>query len=378
MRTLSFFRIAAACFIAFAACTPDNVTDGNSNNNGGGDEAVKVDWSNPSWYSANFWERTDREKAGLRGPVKKWYESGYTTRTEYEYDRQGRLIKESYVDTEDAENNHDWIYTYDQSGHLIKKEYKNSFTVEGFADSILYEYENTGKFVAREWFVMGPSAADAAYAITKDLSWSLRVTVQPITSYYSEVTYSFNSDGNLVISESSYGKDNGSEEKLNEQTLTYTIVYQNGYPKSLDSDQLRFKLVSVSWYPNGMYKDFEYLEENSYNLDTGWDRYTYKMLDNPRYLAVESFDLGGKASYMSLTPKWMRKSYDEHFDIVRNDESYGDAPYSEGAEPTYTDTWKDYTYDKYGNWLTRIEHVIPRYTGEGYDRTVTRVLEYFE
>jgi len=339
-------------------------------------DIIEVDWSDPAWYSTNFWERTDRQKAGLRGPVKKWHISNYTTYDEYEYDAAGHLIREAYVNTDNPQNNHEWRYTYDADGHRTRKEYFGSEVSP--ADYTIYEYDNPGKFVALEWFMMGPGVSGAEDGICRDLSKSVRVIEQPFTKTYNETTYTFGEEGNLTIKQSSYSISEGSTEKENETVFEYTFVYEGGYPKSLSSDQLRFEVVDITYYPNGMYKDFEYLEENAYNFETGKDRHTYKMLDNPRYLTVESFDLGGKASYMSLTPKWIRRTYDEHFDIVRNDESYGDDDFTEGAEPTYTDTWAEYTYDKYGNWTTRLETVVPRYTGGTSETRVNRVIEYFE
>ena len=114
-------------------------------------------------------------------------------------------------------------------------------------------------------------------------------------------------------------------------------------------------------------------EQNAYNFDTGWDTHTYKMLDNPRYLEVETFVLGGTPSSISLTPGKRLKTYNEHYDIVKNEEWYEDV-----ATPTYTDTFTNYTYDKYGNWVTRDETVITRWMGQESTSTITRVMEYFE
>ena len=77
---------------------------------------------------------------------------------------------------------------------------------------------------------------------------------------------------------------------------------------------------------------------------------------------------------MSLTPKLMKKTYDSHFDISVNQEWYSDTV----AVPTFTDTFENYTYDKYGNWVTRDETVVARYTGQVSTSTITREMEYFE
>ena len=386
MKHFSFILFLGAALCIFSACGSedsdepvindpvinDPVTDEKPGNKNDSTE-VTVDWKDPAWYTVNFWERTDRQKAGLRGPVKKWHISNYTTYSEYEYDEAGHLIKKSFVDIDKADNNSEWRYTYDAKGHRIKAEYSDVYSEGTASEYWEYEYNNTGKFVAREWFMMGPEAGDAEYGIQKDISRAVNVIIQPLSTVHREYTYTFNAEGNLVVKEYTYYTEYGLEEKKNEKTLEYTIVYEGGYPKSLSSDLLRFKVLNISYYPNGMYKDFQYLEQNSYNYETGWDRHTYKMLDNPRYLAVESFSLGGTASYISLTPQWMNKTYDEHFDIIKNTEGY-----TASQDPTYIDTWKDYTYDKYGNWITRHESIVARYTGDLSERKVNRVLEYFE
>lgn len=381
MKHLSLLLFLGAALCIFSACGSEDsdepvinepVTDEKPGNKNDSTE-VTVDWKDPAWYTVNFWERTDRQKAGLRGPVKKWHISNYTTYSEYEYDEAGHLIKKSFVDIDKADNNSEWRYTYDAKGHRIKAEYFDVYSEGTASEYWEYEYNNTGKFVAREWFMIGPEVGDAEYGIQKDISRAVNVIIQPFSTSHREYTYTFNAEGNLVVKEYTYYTEYGLEEKKNENTLEYTIVYEGGYPKSLSSDLLRFKVLNISYYPNGMYKDFQYLEQNSYNYETGWDRHTYKMLDNPRYLAVESFSLGGTASYISLTPQWMNKTYDEHFDIIKNTEGY-----TASQDPTYIDTWKDYTYDKYGNWITRFESVVARYTGDLSERTVNRVLEYFE
>lgn len=378
MKHLSLLSIVSAALCITWACDPVDIDDPeNGKNNGGVNDPAQttVDWTDPAWYTVNFWERTDRQKAGLRGPVKKWHISTYTTYDEYEYDEAGRLVKERYVNTQDKEQNHEWRYTYDSQGHCIKAEYFDIFSRGEPSSYYEYEYENTGKYVAREWFMMGPGISNAEDGICKDLSKALYVTIQPISNTYRECTYTFSGDS-LVIVEYNYEINNyGDKERRDFDTLEYAFIYKDGYPVSLSSNRLRFQVENITYYPNGMYKDFVYKEENAYNFDTGWDLHTYKMLDNPRYLAVDTFSLGGRASSISLTPQTMKKTYDSHFDIVKNEEWYTT---NSDTVPTYTDTWTDYTYDKYGNWVTREEAVVARWTGQCYPSTITRVFEYFE
>ena len=381
MKHLSILSFLSAALCILWACDPveiDTPDDGNNNGNDGGNKKdstqVTVDWNDPDWYSLNFWERTDRQKAGLRGPVKKWHIGTYTTYDEFEYDEAGHLIRKAHVDTRNSDNNDEWRYTYDAQGHCIKAEYYAIYSEDGPSSYYEYEYENTGKFVAREWFMMGPSVSDAQDGICKDLSKILYVVVQPFSNTCQEITFTFNGDS-LLIKENSYEIYNtGAKEREDRDSSQFAFKYKDGYPVSLATDRLRFKVENITYYPNGMYKDFVYFEENAYNFDTGWDRHSYTMLDNPRYLAVDTFNLGGRASFMTLTPQMMKKTYDSHFDITMNQEWYADTI----DVPTFTDTWVNYTYDKYGNWVTRDETVVARYTGQTSTSTITRVMEYFE
>ena len=355
-------------------------TDPSGDNPGtdSGDDAT--DWSDPEWYSVNFWERTDRQKAGLRGPVKKWHETQYTTYTEYEYDIAGRLVKSTYVNTQIEGEPEYWEYTYDAQERLVKKEY---FIYDDGApycmETVEYKYDNGDRFVATTLFIFGPSAADVNEAIVKGLSFCHQTDHQPIGDEHRITTYSFNEAGNLDVKEESYFQYVGSEEKERPNEYGYTIEYQaDGYPHTCISDKLRFKIREVSYYANGMFKDFKYGEENSYNFDTGIDEHYYHMKDDPRYLVVESFDLlEGDPSYISLTPRWRRVKFNEHGDPVLLQDGYDKAPWTEGATPTYEDSWENYKYDKYGNWVEYDAHFTGRYDGNKGTTHYTREITYF-
>lgn len=379
MRHITLLSLVSATLCVFWACDPveiDNPDNGKENGQDNKTDTVQVtvDWNDPDWYSVNYWDRTDRQKAGLRGPVKKWHINNYTTYDEYEYDLAGHLIRKAFVDIENEDNNREWRYTYDAQGHCTKAEFFDVFCDGEPSEYWVYEYENTGRYVAREWFMMGPEISDAENGICKDLSRAYLVIKQPLSASYRDYTYTFRNDS-LVIREHTYNTDLGSDERLNEVSYEYAFAYKDGYPNSLSTDKLSFQIDTITYYPNGMYKDFVYREKTAYNFDTGWDRYSYTMLDNPRYLEVDTFSLGGTASFMSLTPQYKKKTYDSHFDIVRNQEWYSA---NTDTVPTFTDTWVNYTYDKYGNWVTRDETVIARLTGQASTSTITRVMEYFE
>ena len=65
--------------------------------------------------------------------------------------------------------------------------------------------------------------------------------------------------------------------------------------------------------------------------------------------------------------------------VFTKEQIYESAWYSDTvAVPTFTDTFENYTYDKYGNWVTRDETIIARWTGQVSTSTITREMEYFE
>jgi hypothetical protein len=262
MKQVSIFSLlaTAVCVCSLNSCDLLDSLNRNEQKNDD-DETVAIDWSDPDWYSTNFWDRTDREKAGLRGPVKKWHISNYTTYDEYEYDREGHLIKESYVNLQNPESSNSCVYTYDSKGHCTRKEYVGS--PDASPDDTVYEYGNTGKYVALEWFMMGPEISGAENGIRKDLSRSLRVIEQPFSKVCDDVTYTFNSDGNLVVRMSSYEIYESSGEREDKGSSEFTIIYENGYPKSLTGGELSYQIVDITWYPNGMYKDFVYKHQNA-------------------------------------------------------------------------------------------------------------------
>ncbi len=90
---------------------------------------------------------TDREKAGLRGPVRNYsekcqYHDGYTCSTESTYDLDGRLLQIRVIHPDSSE----WVSarTYDCAGHLTK-------IISGQAGShqteTIYSYDGNGRII---------------------------------------------------------------------------------------------------------------------------------------------------------------------------------------------------------------------------------------
>ena len=351
--------------------------NGQGGDNGGGSNTpgVVVDWTDEVWYSSNFWERTDRQKEGLRGPVKKWCETTYVGRTDYEYDRQGHLIKTREYKSDGTGEEKICTYSYDASGRLVKMEVRYAGDDTVYATET-YEYDNPGRFVATNLFDCGMEVTGLNNAIIKDCSYYERKVYGAGEYNYWTATYTFGDDGNLTVKESNYSKADGDAEPMNPSESSFTVRYQNGMPVASEGENRRYKVLEVSYYPNGMYRYYKMAESNVYNFDTGWDVKAWTMLDNGRYLAVKEFDLlEGQPSSISLTSRWYSRRYDEHFDLIENKEGNKERG---AADPVFDDTWTDYKYDSHGNWISRDEHGIARRSGQEYTTTHTRVIEYFE
>jgi len=218
------------------------------------DPGTTVDLTPEAWYETNYWERTDREKIGLRGKVKKWHNDGYNY-TEYEYDEAGRLLYARQVDKESQRG--EWLEkrTYDEQGRLILKDYGRTKEVGGYdydafagvREVTEYEYENAGKYVwvdpntiDSRTFVnfLGPDNRVPVENIIKGLS-AMRISSW-IGGFgekgYREFEYTFSDDG-LIIHYSSYSVeydcyDDVEGDVIGEvSTYEYSpIVYQGDYP----------------------------------------------------------------------------------------------------------------------------------------------------
>lgn len=107
----------------------DPVTPGNSTDPSAG----SPDFTPEPWYETNFWERSDREKMGLRGPVKKitWGTPNYVRYYIMEFNGAGNLIynKEVFYDTQSGFL---YRYYYDDENRLIKKEFSSGVPADAY------------------------------------------------------------------------------------------------------------------------------------------------------------------------------------------------------------------------------------------------------
>ena len=109
--------VLMCCF----ACTPDSQQQNPSNDDENNNPSQNDNLSPEGWYETNYWQRSDREKAGFRGPVKKWYLSKSNTHREYNYNEAGNITLIRDVNPESSRG--EWMEQrfYDNNGRLVKK-----------------------------------------------------------------------------------------------------------------------------------------------------------------------------------------------------------------------------------------------------------------
>ena len=381
-RILSVLIMGALAFACTAPAQPEQKPQGQDNQDPGnntnpGDDTnpgtVDPDFSDPDWYNTFFWDRTDRQKAGIRGPVKsihrstpQYVDDRYNI---YTFDEAGHLIKneDKHIDTD--EYNHSYTYTYDDAGHRIKMEFQTPYEKYGYT----CEYNNGDRYVAvngSNWIHMYGVLVDedGGYADCQDLFGIMKglskVHFERIgEGFWTDIRdyeYVFGEDGNLTITLTrKYGQDNNN---LAEEVEIHYLTYKDGLPiYSRYSTDLGTTEIEVEWQPNGLPAKWVHGGE------------TYEYAQNSRtVLPLKHYgysDWGGM--------RGQEYFYDEHFDLVKSSLDIGDEQFG-----LHYNDFTDYTYDKYGNWTSRKEAITPLFwDGTEYGKsthTVYNEIEYFE
>ena len=280
-----------------------------------------------SWYSAKYQDRTDREIAGLRGPVKSIFENQYTTYDKYFYDEAGHLIKEEYHNLDRNSVEVKWQHEYDSEGHRIRSHYDDS---DGNpAQVITYEYNNKGKYVATDpaiWVQpLYTSGKGFPLSVWKDLSAMHYVDDTVVYYEKQDYTYEFESDGRLKITTSYQNGRDGVPE-----VHTYYVTYEGSYPATNDDGR-----VTATFASNGM--PLTYSE--------GGGSRTFSFEPNDKVLVTKEMHDKNPGGFVSTY--WAEYLYNSNMDMIQ----YKRAHYA--ADQIYYDIFSKYWYDSYGNWVRR-------------------------
>lgn len=374
-----------------AACGDDDDDEGNNGQNSqeqpGGekpsdDNPATANFAPEAWYETNYWDRTDREKAGLRGKVKKWHfnSSNYM---EYEYDEAGHLTFARRVDKESSRGEWCTWYTYDKQGRLVKMVYgrvteKGGTTLDEWSviETTEYEYDNGEKYVWVEpqsfdsrTFVnfLGTEYREALYDLRKGLSVRKYSSVMRQSGTYTTFNYRFEGS-QMVVSYETYSTDeNGNP---NNDLATYSfppITYSGNYPYSGEINWANI-ITSMKWRKNGMPLAVdgpsgltEYSEtENRYINPVKWTCKEGKPLDAFFGLTFSrQWTYDDKSGEVTLLQEWMNQT--------------SERPWIRPAK------W-EYTYDSHGNWISYNQEymiLIDGPDGPVHNGSLSRTIEYY-
>ena len=387
--------------LAAVSCNPGNVKpdtsgDGSSKDPSGspvdnpsadpsaepGQSSDPVAFEPEAWYSTPYFDRTDREKLGLRGPVKTVDVPAQST--VYEFDRAGHVIYAWY-------GKHSLTrYYYDDKGRLIKKE-EGTPASEGSHD--FYESEvfwkegvkTAGCIVTEYEYGSGTQYvfASEGFDIETENGIYRKLWYHPVlrglsaihqhpggipqsngNAEFMDYTFTF-SGSKLTISRDWYyrkievfdGTEEGwhyEDEKLDSSPGTIEVTYDGDYPVncSFAGDQ------TVEWFANGIPKKVVN------------DEGTYVFCEGSRYLNLKRWDCPEGKPMMGY---WTEYDYNDNEDVAEMRNGY--------ADWTRVVPYYDYVYDSYGNWTSfkyDIQEVMGGPEGSATTFTASRTITYFE
>lgn len=390
------------------ACTPSQ-PEQNQNQNPGGNTNPgegKIDFTPEAWYETNYWDRSDREKAGLRGPVKRWYLSKSSAHRVYEYNEAGNITLIRDVDPSSPRG--EWMEQrfYDDNNRLVKKIFGRSTEKGGMAfdewaalEIWTYEYGNPGKYV---WVRPDDSPFSSFYAfrhlspesfsehnvetngnalIMKDIS-RIRLENASLVNTgfreYVDYDFVFNGEGNMDYSYHQYSRaydvntGEAGDIRTDDGTVTFDhpVMYRNNYPVSgtiAVNGNVLYEITSITWQSNGMPLKIE-----------GPDGITEFYPDQKRYICTKRWDCqpGKPHDSLFVFDFWETFQYNEAGDLTEMQERFNEESDRPWTRPT---TW-EFEYDSHGNWIsykTQYMIAVDGPDGEVKNGSLSRTIEYY-
>lgn len=392
LKTVSLLFV---CLAAFVACGDDddedtgsgtqNQTEQKDDNTPSGEEKNSDNMLPEPWYETNYWDRTDREKAGLRGKVKKWYFNN-SVHTEYEYDEAGHLTFCRTVDS--GSRFPEWCtwYTYDSQGRLVKEVYgrvteKGGSQIDHYStiETTEYEYGNGTKYVwvdpqsfDSRTFVnyLGPENRDVLNNLRKGLSRRVVSSVMNKSGHYYDYSYRFTEDGALVVSYDGYVTDENGNPVDDGENHTYTfnpIKYQGNYPYSGEINEYNI-ITAMAWRQNGM--------PLTVDGPSGLTEYSdsEKRFINPVKWTCKPGNPIDAFFGFTYSREWTYDETSGELTLLREWEN------QESDRPWIRPTKWEYKYDSHGNWTTYTEEYMVLIDGpdsQPNTATLSRTIEYY-
>ena len=285
----------------------------------------------PEWYTKVYWQRTDREKAGLIGSVKTVRYTSHSPRYELDYDQDGHLVQERHYKSQgDQEPMDVYYHKYDDKGRRVRTAtYPEGTTAPIGGMEILYEYGNGDKLV-----ICRPSSVQSTIgglqpyggyqAAHYEKDFFVGLSARSYWSYntlstwvYTDETFVFDTDGNLTVNTHGFATDAyaSTDGKRYNETEYHTVWKYDGiYPVSAKTPE--GTVYNFTWQNNGMPAKYE---------KVGEDPVVY--MENPRYVVPNSFGVTRFNDYWDLTFKGTQ-------------------------DGNYKEEFSEYKYDARGNWTS--------------------------
>lgn len=322
-------------------------------------------WKDEEWFATYYWERTDLQKTGLRGPVESFHietpqysNDRYTT---YYFDRQGHMVREEFKIAGDASYDTTTLYTYDDEGRLTRIERKSNLT-----ETWTFEYGNGTRYVAvngYNWisqFCQGTGGSvdfsPVEHTLRKGLSAMHYVAENELYADVRDYTYDFDASGNLAIT-GVCQRGEGRDRLIPQSNDDSWVQYAGGLP------------VSSSYYNSDYQAILPGVESCTY-AENGMPLKAKMAGGNPVWTFVPN---NQRVIPESVGNEWTF-SYNKHRDLISDDRVFT-------AGPRHSE-YKDYVYDSHGNWISRTEEIEPElYDGNPQSkivRYVKRIILYYE
>lgn len=316
-----------------------------------------------AWLDTPYWHRTNTQRMGLHGTVKKITQSDNRHGMEssiYEFDEKGNLLVHQTVDKNANRYDTTRTYDYDEVNHRIRCTVKADVTGE-VARKWLYEYGNLGKLVAYSangWTDQDPLAEDMEGWIVPDLSAAKKSWYEDSIEFHEDKTFNFENDTRLLIVTDLWKVLDGVRVEIKCDTMRVSYQYYNSCRLSLPQTS-RDNVTNTTYYENGMVK---MLRTNSYSYD---------FLENVQRMVVVSYEYTGPQEAEHEIDSY-ECVYNENRDIKER------KVYYHGESGVTVESYPQYQYDDYHNWNTRVEEVWRPGLSEPIQNATKREILYYK
>lgn len=200
-----------------------------------------------------YWYYYEYDESGNKTSEKQTLEDGVTvddscTKTEYKYDKNGRIVRESYFEGADTKEKYGNSYEYDENGRLIAEMHRWVGKTES---KKVYEYNDAGELVKKSCYDASGNL-ECKYLYTYNDRKCISVhCVSSNGEENSSFTYEYDSEGNAI--KEKYVSEN--------EVLVRIFEYKNG--KCIQANNLAADEKTII-----AYSEFDYYDNGNMVLES--------------------------------------------------------------------------------------------------------------